>query len=226
MTTCPGICGFQDPPRTIQRSSLHFGNARFFAAGAGVCYSMGVKFPLRTILILAGIWAMAAVVIWISRSASPSPEKLRSYIEAHPLEGMAEPGRAAVIEKAAARLNRLDFDQRRELREGAVLRKFFEGLTPAERGRFLDLTLPEGFRQMMSALNKMTPEKRQRLVKRVLEDIQKNSPQSAERIDEEAVKKILEQGVSSFYEDASSDVKLDFAPVLEELQRNLQKTSR
>lgn len=187
---------------------------------------MGVKFPLRTILILAGIWCVAGVVLLFSRSASPSPEKLRAYIVAHPLEGMAEPGRAAILEKTASQLNRLDFDQRRELREGAVLRTFFEGLTPAERSRFLDLTLPEGFRQMMSALNKMTPEKRQRLVRRALDDIQKNSPQSAERINEEEVKKILGQGVSSFYEEASSDVKLDFAPVLEELQRNIQKTAR
>jgi len=187
---------------------------------------MGVKFPLRTILILAGIWCVAGVVIWASRSASPSPEKLREYIESHPLAGMTEPERAAILEKTAAQLNRLDFDQRRELREGVVLRKFFEGLTPAERSRFLDLTLPEGFRQMMSALNKMTPEKRQRLVKKVLDDIQKNSPQSADRIDEAEVKKILEQGVSSFYEEANSDVKLDFAPVLEELQRNIQKTAR
>lgn len=187
---------------------------------------MGVKFPLRTILILAGIWAVAAVVISVSRSSSPSPEKLRAYIESHPLEGMAEQGRVAVLEKTAAQLNRLDFDQRRELRQGSVLRTFFEGLTSAERSRFLDLTLPEGFRQMMSALNKMTPEKRQRLVRKVVDDIQKNSPQSAERIHEEEVKKILEQGVSSFYEEANSDVKLDFAPVLEELQRNIQKTAR
>ncbi len=159
---------------------------------------MGVKFPLRTILILAGIWCVAGVVLLFSRSASPSPEKLRAYIESHPLEGMAEPGRVAVLEKTAAQLNRLDFDQRRELRQGAVLRTFFEGLTPAERSRFLDLTLPEGFRQMMSALNKMTPEKRQRLVRKVVDDIQKNSPQSAERIHEEEVKKSSSRGFRAF----------------------------
>lgn len=187
---------------------------------------MGVKFPLRTVLILAGIWCVAGVVFVFSRSASPSPEKLKAYIEAHPLQGMEEKQRTEILEKTATQLNRLDFDQRRELREGATLRTFFKGLTPAERSRFLDLTLPEGFRQMMSALNKMTPEKRQRLVRRVLDDIQKSSPQAADRINEEEVKKIVEQGVSSFYEEANSDVKLDFAPVLEELQRNLQKTAR
>jgi len=75
---------------------------------------------------------------------------------------------------------------------------------------------------MMSALNKMTPEKRQKLVQRALDGIKKNAPQSAERIRNDEVKKIVGQGVSSFYENANADVKLDFAPVLEELQRNLQ----
>lgn len=143
-------------------------------------------------------------------------------MESHPLAGLADAERAKVLEKTAAQLNSLTFEQRRDLRESGAVRNFFESLCPPERARFLDLTLPEGFRQMMSALNKMAPEKRQKLVQRVLDDIKKNAPQSAERIHEDEVKKIVGQGVSSFYENANADVKLDFAPVLEELQRNLQ----
>ena len=168
------------------------------------------------------IWAVAAVVIWVSRSASPTPEKLKAYVEAHPIAGRGDAERARIIERTATQLNSLTFEQRRDLRESGAVRWFFESLTPPERARFLDLTLPEGFRQMMSALNKMAPEKRQKLVQRVLDDIRKNAPQSAERIHEDEVKKIVGQGVSSFYENANADVKLDFAPVLEELQRNLQ----
>ena len=172
---------------------------------------------------LVAIWGMAALVIWVSRSASPTPEKLKSYIESHPIiAGLGDAGRARIIEKTAVQLNSLTFEQRRELRESGAVRGFFESLTPPERARFLDLTLPEGFRQVMSALNKMAPEKRQKLVQRVLDDLKKNAPQSAERIHEDEVKKIVGQGVSSFYENANADVKLDFAPVLEELQRNLQ----
>lgn len=181
-----------------------------------------VKHFWRTAGILAAIWIVAAVVIALSRSASATPEKLRAYVESHPVEGLDAAQRAGIIEKTAGQLNRLSFEQRRELREGGTLRHFFEGLDPAERSRFLDLTLPEGFHQMMSALNKMSPEKRRRLVQRVLDDLRKNAPETADRIHEDEVKKILGQGVSSFYEEANADVKLDFAPVLEELQRNLQ----
>ena len=181
-----------------------------------------MKLFWRTAAVLLAIWAVAAVVIWVSRSASPTPEKLKAYVGSHPIAGLGDAERAKVIEKTAAQLNSLTFDQRRDLRESGAVRGFFESLTPPERARFLDLTLPEGFRQMMSALNKMAPEKRQRLVQRVLDDIKKNAPQSAERINEAEVKKIVGQGVSSFYENANADVKLDFAPVLEELQRNIQ----
>jgi DNA-directed RNA polymerase specialized sigma24 family protein len=181
-----------------------------------------VKLFRRTAAALLAIWALAAVGILVSRATAPTPEKLKAFVESHPVAGLDPGQRATILEKAAAQLNSLSFDQRRELRESGTVREFFVGLTPAERGRFLDLTLPEGFRQMMSALNKMTPEKRQKLVQRALDDIRKNTPQSAERINEDEVKKVVAQGVSSFYEEANADVKLDFAPVLEELQRNLQ----
>ena len=187
-----------------------------------MCYKDSVKLFWRTAAVLVAIWGVAAVVIWVSRSASPTPEKLKAYVESHPVAGLGDAERAKVLEQTAAQINSLTFEQRRDLRETGEVRGFFESLTPPERARFLDLTLPEGFRQMMSALNKMSPEKRQKLVQRALDDIKKNAPQSAERIHEDEVKKIVGQGVSSFYENANADVKLDFAPVLEELQRNLQ----
>ncbi|GAB4174721.1 MAG: hypothetical protein Fur0032_14420 [Terrimicrobiaceae bacterium] len=143
---------------------------------------------------------------------------------AHPL---AEAGggeeREKILQRVANDLNRLDFDQRRELREGGELRVFFEALTPGERIRFLDMTLPEGFRQMIQALNKMAPERRKKLVDRALEDLRSASPELAERVNEEEVRKILAEGVGSFYEQASAEVKMEFAPVLEELQKNVQR---
>jgi len=181
-----------------------------------------VKLSWRVVGVLAAIWIAAGSVYWFSRAAAPSPEKLRAFLASRPLGAPGDRERAGTIAGAAARLNRLNFDQRRALREDGTLRQFFEGLTPEERTRFLELTLPEGFRQMMDALNKMDPAKRKRLVQRALEDIRRQSPQAADRIDQENVAKIIAQGVSTFYEEANADVKLDFAPVLEELQRNLQ----
>lgn len=172
---------------------------------------------------MLGLWVVAGGVIWWTRAARPTPQKLAAYIEEHPMAGLEGQRREEVILRVADNLNKLDFDQRRELRAEGALRTFFESLSPDERSRFLDLTLPEGFRQMMLALNKMDPERRRKLVTRALDDLRSASPELADRVNEEEVRKIMAEGVGAFYEQASAEVKMDFAPVLEELQRNVQR---
>lgn len=175
-----------------------------------------------TLLLLAAVWVVAAAGIWLARANRPTPEKLIAYLQRHPLP--SEPARREeIITQVVQRLNRLDFEQRRALREDNSLEKFFAELSPEERREFLQATVPEGFRQMMHALNQMAPERRRKLVDRALEDLRQNSPRQLERLDEEEVRRIFAQGVSSFYEQASAEVKMDFAPVLEELQQNLQR---
>jgi hypothetical protein len=168
------------------------------------------------------VWVLAAGVILWSRAARPSAESLVSYLEKNPLSGLSEEKRAGVIRKAADQLNRLDFEERQKLRTLRQDRQFFEQMTPGERRAFLEQTLPEGFRQLMTALNKMDPAARKKLVTRALEDIERESPEIAGRIGEADAQKVISEGLGSFYEDASAEVKLDFAPVIERLQRATQ----
>jgi type IV pilus biogenesis protein CpaD/CtpE len=176
------------------------------------------KIPVLLVL----IWAVAGGVILWTRQSRPTPASLAAYIETHPLESLPAAERGRVIARVAEQLNRLNFDQRQELRKLRADRRFFEQMTPEERKHFLDLTLPEGFRQLMLALNKMTPEQRQKLVRRALDDLERDTPEVRERVDRTAVQKIISQGMDAFYQEASADVKLDFAPVIEKLQRATQ----
>lgn len=176
----------------------------------------------RIIILLVLVWAIAGGVIFWMRASRPTPASLAAYINGHSLEGLAAADRAKTIDRVADQLNRLNFDQRQELRKSKVDRRFFEQMTEEERKRFLDLTLPEGFRQLMLALNKMNPEQRKKIVQRALDDIAKDTPEINDRIDKQAVQKMISQGMDSFYQEASADVKLDFAPVIEELQRATQ----
>ncbi len=75
----------------------------------------------------------------------------------------------------------------------------------------------------MLALNKMNPEQRKKIVQRALDDIEKDTPGDATSASTaEAAQKMISQGMDTFYQEASADVKLDFAPVIEELQRATQ----
>lgn len=179
--------------------------------------------PWRIILILIVVWVVAGAIIWWTRSARPTPEAVASYIAKHPIENVPEAKRAEVIDHVASQLNRLNFEERQQVRKLRVDRTFFDKLTPEERQRFLDLTLPEGFRQLMIALNNMTPEARKKIVQRALNDLEKEDPQADTRVSEEQVQKMIGQGVESFYQNANADTKLDFAPVLEQLQRATQR---
>ena len=173
--------------------------------------------------VLVAIWLIAGSVIFFARSAKVTPESLTAYVAAHPIQGKSAGERAGIIGKVGAQMNQLGYEDRRGVRMGKDLDGFFRDLKPDEQARFLDLTLPTGFKQMMEALNKMTPEKRQQFVDKALTDMKKREgerPPDAQ-LDANA-RKIIDQGFKSFYSEASADVKMDVAPLIEQLQKNLQ----
>lgn len=176
----------------------------------------------KSIAILVGVWIVAGIVILSLRAARPTAESVARLIESQPLAQVSANERRAVIDRVAEQINRLDFEQRQELREKLGDRRFFESLTEDEQLYFLEKTLPEGFRQLMLALNKMTPERREKVVRRAMEDLERDSPEVAQRIGDERARTFIAQGIESFYENASAEVKLDFAPVIELLQRETQ----
>jgi hypothetical protein len=178
---------------------------------------------VKAVLILAVVWIVAGAVIWWARSTKPTPERLVAYIERHPLEGKSSAKRTEAIDSVADQLNALSYEQRRQIRGGKNLDRFFRTLTPEEQARFLDRTLPTGFKQMMEAFNKMTPEKRRQFVEKTLAEMKKQEGEERPpEVDDQQIEKIVQEGLKSFYTDASAEVKMDFAPLIEQMQKNLQ----
>ncbi len=175
--------------------------------------------------LLLVIWAVAGGAIYFARGAKPTPERVMRYLEENPFQGAASAERGKLIEKVATQLNQLAYEERREVRMSRKLDGFFMTLTPEEQTRFLDLTLPTGFKQMMEALNNMTPEKRKKFVKKALEDMKKRDgeelPEGQPEMDANG-QKIIDQGFRSFYSEASAETKMDVAPLIEQLQKNIQ----
>ena len=171
------------------------------------------------------VWAVVGGVVYWARAAKPTPDSVMKYLDAHPIESQAPKKRAEVMESVAQQLNQMGYEERREVRVSRKLDSFFRGLNPEEQTRFLDLTLPTGFKQMMEALNKMTPEKRKVFVSKALEDMKKHEgeepPDGRKDLDANG-QKIIDQGFRSFYSEASAEVKMDVAPLIEQLQKNLQ----
>lgn len=179
---------------------------------------------LKAALLLLAIWILAGGAIWWSQAHKPTPEAVAAHVEKLSLEGRPPAERQREMEKIAKQLNKLTFAERREVRLSRKLDGLFRTLTPEEQARFLDLTLPEGFKQMMEALNRMKPEERKRFVNRALKDLQEQEGQPPEGLREQDrnAQKIIDQGLKSFYSEASTATKMDLAPLIEQFQRNLQ----
>ena len=173
---------------------------------------------------LAAIWLVAgSVIVWAHR-LKPSPQSVAQLVDSNPLEGRAPEERKKVIDTVAGQISRLDFDERRETRAEKRPEAFFKNLTPDEKAYFVEQTVPAGFKQMIEAINRMTPEKRFKFVAKAIEDLRRQREESGEAVPgfgDPNVQKILNAGLQSFYSDASPETKMDLAPLLEEMQRNL-----
>ena len=179
---------------------------------------------IKAALSLAVLWLIVGAVITWAHRVKPSPQSVAQFIDTHPLAGRAPEERKKVIDTVAGQIGRLNFDERRETRLEKRPEAFLKNLTPDEQTYFIDQTLPAGFKQMMEALNNMPPEKRVRFVMKAIEDMRKQREEGGEappKMDDPNVQKIMAAGLKSFYSDASPEVKMQLAPLIEEMQRNL-----
>ncbi|MCB1076328.1 MAG: hypothetical protein KDM63_03655 [Verrucomicrobiae bacterium] len=185
---------------------------------------------VKAAAILAVLWAIVGIGLKVSRSMTPTPEKLAAYVEENPLGEIEDPARRReVIGTVADMLNQLDPDDVRRLIEENhedPRRDFFQSMNEDEQRFFMEKRVGKAFDQMMVAFNDMEREERKRVVERTLRQMRQDSGRRGglERLDEadpEMAEKIVNEGLRAYYQEANAETKLDLAPVLEEMQRNL-----
>jgi hypothetical protein len=189
--------------------------------------------------VMAAVWIVALAGYVAAQRAKPSPEKVSQMMTGVDWSKLSEAERRAMISRLAGQLNGLDRDQRRDLRMGEGMRRWFEGLNDAEKEQFIEETMPTGFKQMIGAFEELPPEKRRKALDDSLKRIREASAESrdpgaaflgqnsdeaqrAEPVSPELRQKIMEVGLSTFYRESSASTKAEVMPVLEELQRAMQ----
>lgn len=193
--------------------------------------SLRNQFLLRGMLLLAAGWIAVFGLLKWTGSMRASPEKVVAYIRERPLDGIEDPEeRLAVIGETAEMLNQLEPGELRELEEQGGEengRAFFESMTEEEQRFFLEKRLGRAFEQIMIAFNEMDREERQAIVERSLEEMRENGRvgpgPDLEEEDPEIVEKITEAGLRAYYQEASAETKLDLAPLMEEMQRSIER---
>ena len=178
---------------------------------------------LKTALALGAVWAVAAGAIHWLHASQPTAASVTDYLAHARIDTRTGRDREKTIRSVEDQLNDVSFEERQHLQRSGVARQFYRALTPAEQAAFLDATLPADFRQMMDAFNKMDPAKRKAFVERAVDEMKQHEGEGPPPgVDEQMNQRFIDQGMKSFYSDASADTKLDLAPLIEQMQRNLQ----
>lgn len=181
---------------------------------------------------LGALWLVVWGVLQLSGVLQPSPEKIESYVEANPLDEIDDPDeRLEVIGKVAEMMNQLTSEQvaevsrqRREGENDERDRQFFQSMSSEEQRFFMEKRVGKAFDQMMVAFNEMDRDERRKIVERTLQQMKDGEGGRDERFEEqdsEMVEKVVNEGLRAYYQEASAETKLDLAPVLEQMQRNL-----
>lgn len=199
--------------------------------------SSQLVFFVKVGAVLALIWGMVWGVMTMTGVFQETPEKVIAYMESHSLADEEDPDkRREIIGTLADKLNSLDHVQIGEFQGGSKNkrdqgREFFQGMSPDEQHYFMEKRIGKAFNQMMNAFNEMEREERQQLVERTLkrmkdDDRERVQLERLENADPEATEKIVNEGLKAYYQDASAETKLDLAPLMEQMQRNLQGVGR
>src|SRR5207249_10757226 len=144
--------------------------------------------------------------------------------------------RAKAMRDLAERLNRLSPEERRKARLDRVWQRWFEEMTEEERGTFIDLTMPTGFKQMLASFEQLPEERRRtaigdamRRLKEAQAEVSREGTPPAESgtnqppaLSPELQQKITKIGLKTFYGESSAQTKAEIAPLLEELQRTME----
>ena len=188
------------------------------------------------ILGLVLVWLLAWGGYKIAQSQRVTAERVQAYLRSIDLNSLSGEARAQALRKLAAMLNALPFEERRQARLDREWSRWFMAMTDAEKGDFIEATMPIGFKQMLGSFEQLPAERRRKTIDDALKRLKEareqmladggNPPDWGTNappvISEELRQKVVTTGLKSFYSESSAQTKAEVAPLLEELQRMME----
>ena len=187
--------------------------------------------------ILLVIWAVAFAGYMIAKNAKVTPDKVRAFVDTTDFSHLTGADRETALQRLAAMLNALTMEERQGLRRDRTIAGWFNEMTEAEKGEFLDKTAPTGFKQMINAFQGLPQDKRQQVVSRAVRQLKEQRsqmgagqmPQGTNSmatnniiLDQQLQDQVTKIGLQTFYSQSSAETKAELAPLLEEMQTTMQ----
>ncbi len=181
-------------------------------------------------------WGLAFGGFELVHRLRVTPEKVRAFLRDTDLAHLTGPARAKALQRLAAMLNALTLEQRQQARFQGEINRWLGTMTEEEKGRFIESTLPTGFRQMITAFEQMPEARRREAIANSLKNIREsrerwttNQPPDQASLETnrppdwspELQEKAVKAGLQTFYDTSSPQMKAELAPVLEALQESM-----
>src|SRR5260221_2793955 len=187
-------------------------------------------------LVILGLWVTALTGYSIAKSRQVTVERVRAYVDSVDLASLSGGARAKALKRLEEMLNALSPEERQKARMERLSLVWLKQMTDEEKSKFIEATMPTGFKQMLTAFEQLPEEKRRKTVddalKRLRDQQGRMRAESSEDgapdtngppvISEELQAKIRTIGLRTFYSQSSAQTKAELAPVLEEMQRSME----
>lgn len=195
---------------------------------------------------LVVVWSGVTVVMWLTEDQVSSPDEVLDLMTRAPWldnPNLNDALRLAYLDKIITNQNRLDFDQRRRLREEGeeTLKNFFDSLSDKEQHHYADGTIGPHLRKVVRILDSMTPNDRRAISARLRRETggrfasagprrsadstrdERLAPVEGGRAEGEGeFDDMLGFGLEMHYRDSNPAQKMEMAQMLENMQAFLQ----
>lgn len=210
-----------------------------------------LRFLMGAVAAIVGIWVLAMAGHWYFQSITMTADKVRAYVDSVDFGQLTGAARARALKELEDKLNALSYDERQKLRMQHLVDGWFNQMTEDEKAQFVEATLPANITQMINAFQQLPEDKRRRLIDNTLRNLRDsggpvsgrrrfmggtNAPPSSINgtnsvpngtnsapISPELEAKIRSLGLKTYYSQSSAETKAELAPVLEELQHQMQE---
>ena len=165
-------------------------------------------------------------------------DKVSEFGRTRDFSRLAGKERAESLRELEEKINQLSPDERQKWRLEGEWREWFNLLTESEKGQFIEATMPTGFKQMLNAFEDLPEDKRKKALDSAMKRLKETPDLGTGRnpsedatmyttnvppnLSPELEKKALSIGLKTFYSESSAQTKVELAPVLEELQHQME----
>ena len=196
------------------------------------------KAILVAISVIVVIWALAVGGYLMAQHARMTADKVSEFGRSLDFAKLTGSARASALKELEDRINRLGMEERQKWRLEGEWREWFNQLTENEKGQFIEATMPTGFKQMLNAFEDWPADRRKKALDSAIKRMKENPELGSGRnpsedanmyttnapvnLSPDLEKKALTIGLKTFYSESSAQTKVELAPLLEELQHQME----